>query len=351
MRLPTPSLSTPGLSTLGKAAGKAAAGAAVGLMLAAAPASAQEMTFFTIGTGGTGATYYPLGGVIANAVSNPPGSRPCEEGGSCGVPGLVAVAQSSRGSVNNVNGIVSGLFDSGFSQSDVAYWAYTGTGVFDGQEPMDELRAIAALYPEHIHLVASADAGIESVADLEGMRVSLDEPGSGTYVDALIILEAFGLSEEDVDAEYLKPGPAGDAIRNGQLDAYFIVAGYPTGAVAELASSHDVTLVSIAGPEAQGIIDEYGFFSLDPIPAGTYDGIDGDTDTLAVGAQWITSAEQDEELIYQITQALWNDNTRRLLDVGHAKGSAVTPETALDGIGIPLHEGAARFYREAGLLE
>ncbi len=326
------------------------AGLAAAALLAGA-AAAQEMTFFTIGTGGTGATYYPLGGVIANAVSNPPGSRPCGEGGSCGVPGLVAVAQSSRGSVNNVNGIHSGLFDSGFSQSDVAYWAYTGTGVFDGQEPMEQLRAIAALYPEHIHLVARADAGIDSVDDLAGRRVSLDEPGSGTYVDALIILDAYGLSEQDIEAAYMKPGPAADALRDGQLDAFFIVAGYPTGAVLDLASSADITLVPIAGDPAAQIIEAYGFFSADPIPAGTYDGIDQDTETLALGAQWITSAEQDEALVYEITRALWNDNTRRLLDVGHGKGTAVTLDTALTGIGIPLHPGAARFYREAGLID
>ncbi|NNG03534.1 MAG: TAXI family TRAP transporter solute-binding subunit [Inquilinus sp.] len=320
-----------------------------GLALAAGAVSAQDLTFFTIGTGGTGATYYPLGGVIANAVSNPPGSRPCDEGGSCGVPGLIAVAQSSRGSVNNVNGINSGLFNSGFSQSDVAYWAYTGTGVFDGQDPMTGLRAIAALYPEHIHLVARADAGIETVADLRGKRVSLDEPGSGTFVDALIILSAYGLTTEDMSVDYLKPGPAGDALRNGQLDAFFIVAGYPTGAVVELASSADVTLVPLADAETAKMVDEYGFFSNDAIPAGTYEGI-GETATLAVGAQWITSIEQDEELIYGITAALWNDKTRRLLDVGHAKGASVRTETALDGIGIPLHPGAERFYREAGLL-
>ena len=330
--------------------GQCMIGAVAGLMLSVGAATAQDMTFFTIGTGGTGATYYPLGGVIANAVSNPPGSRPCEEGGSCGVPGLVAVAQSSRGSVNNVNGITSGLFNSGFSQSDVAYWAYTGTGVFEGEEPMSDLRAIAALYPEHIHLVARADAGIESVSDLAGRRVSLDEPGSGTYVDALLILEAYGLSEDDVEVEYLKPNPAGDAMRNGQLDAFFIVAGYPTGAVVELASAIDVTLVPIDGDEAAQIVEQYGFFSEDVVPADTYDGI-GETATLAVGAQWITSANEDEELVYGITQALWNDNTRRLLDVGHAKGSSVTPATALDGIGIPLHPGAERFYRDAGLIQ
>lgn len=311
---------------------------------------AQDIKFFTIGTGGTGATYYPLGGTIANAISNPPGSRPCAEGGSCGVENLVAVAQSSRGSVNNINGIVSGLFDSGFSQSDVAYWAYTGTGVFEDQEPKQELRAIAALYPEHIHLVARADAGIDSVKDLEGKRVSLDEAGSGTYVNAIQILEAFGLSEDDVDADYVKPGPAAEAMRNGQLDAFFITVGYPAGAITELAASMDVTLVPISGPDAEAFIEQYPFYSIEEIPAGTYEGVAA-TETLAVGAQWITSSNQDAELVYEITKALWNDNTRRLLDVGHAKGRVVTAETALDGIGIPLHEGAERFYREAGLIE
>ena len=230
---------------------------------------AQDLNFFTIGTGGTGATYYPLGGVIANAVSNPPGSRPCDEGGSCGVPGLIAVAQSSRGSVNNVNGINSGLFALGLLAVRCGVLGLYRNRRVRGPGCDDRgLRAIAALYPEHIHLVASADSGIESVADLRGKRVSLDEPGSGTFVDALIILTAYGLTTEDVEVEYLKPGPASDAIRNGQLDAYFIVAGYPTGAVVELASSTDVTLVPIAGDEATDIIDDYGFFSADAIRPG-----------------------------------------------------------------------------------
>lgn len=320
------------------------------IALSGAYANAQDMTFFTIGTGGTGATYYPLGGTIANSISNPPGSRACDEGGSCGVPGLVAVAQSSRGSVNNINGIKSGLFNSGFAQSDVAYWAYTGTGTFEGEEPVKELRAIAALFPEHIHLIATKESGINSISDLKGKRVSLDEAGSGTYVNAINILKAVGLSENDVTAEYLKPEPAGDAIKNGKLDAYFITAGYPTGAVTELSTSADITLVSISGPEIDKFIAENSFYSADTIPSGTYEGID-ETSTLAVGAQWITNEKQDADLIYGITKALWNDNTRKLLDVGHAKGKLVTKETALKGIGIPLHEGAERFYKEAGLMQ
>ncbi|KGF70110.1 immunogenic protein [Hoeflea sp. BAL378] len=335
-------------ATLARAAQAAAVGAA--LIVGASGLQAQEMNFFSIGTGGTGGTYFPLGGAIANAISNPPGSRACDEGGSCGVPGLVAIAQSSRGSVANVNGIKSGILSSGFSQSDVAYWAYSGTGTFEGQEPMQELRAIAALYPEHIHLVASKESGITSVADLKGKRVSLDEPGSGTYVDAQLILKAFGLTEEDITVENLKPGPASDAIRNGQLDALFFVGGYPTGTLVELASSAEVVLVPISGPEVDAMIEEYSFFSKDPIPDGVYQGVAG-AETVAVGAQWLTSANQKDDLIYEITKALWNDSTRALLDAGHAKGKTVTKETALDGIGIPLHPGAEKFYREAGLIK
>lgn len=313
-------------------------------------AIAQEIKFFSIGTGGTGATYYPLGGTIANAISNPPGSRPCEEGGSCGVPGLIAMAQSSRGSIDNIDGIRSGMFHSGFSQSDVAYWAYTGTGRFDGQTPAEDLRAIAALYAEHIQLIARGDAGIGSVRDLKGKRVSLDERGSGSYVNAIQILEAYGLTESDIRAEFLKSAPASDAMIAGELDAYFITSGYPTNAIIELASRIPITLVPIDGPEAESIIQKFPFYSLDTIPSGTYQGIEA-TMTLAVGAQWITSTAMSEELIYQITRALWNDQSRRLLDVGHAKGKVVTPDTALEGIAIPLHPGAERYYREVGLLE
>ncbi|WP_417768925.1 TAXI family TRAP transporter solute-binding subunit [Stappia sp.] len=327
---------------------KTAAFAAV--VATAGAANAQDLKFFTIGTGGTAATYYPVGGVIANAISNPPGSRPCEEGGSCGVPGLIASAVSSRGSVDNLNAISSGLRNSGFAQSDVAYWAFTGTGTMDGQAPADKLRAIAALFPEHIHLVALADSGIDSVADLKGKRVSLDEPGSGTYVDANLILESAGLGVSDINAEALKPDAAGDALRNGQIDAFFFVGGYPTGAIVELASAVKIKLVPIKGDGADALIGKYGFFSSSDIPEGAYEGVPATT-TVAVGAQWITSADESEELVYGITKALWNDNTRKLLDTGHAKGKAITKETALNGIGIPLHPGAEKFYREAGLLK
>lgn len=260
------------------------------------------------------------------------------------------MAQSSAGSIENIAGIVAERFHSGFSQSDIAYWAFTGTGLYDGQTPVTELRAIAALYPEHIQLIARADAGITDVEGLLGKRVSLDEKGSGSYANARQILEFYDLSEADLDAQYLKSVPAAEAVIAGNLDAFFITAGYPTNAIIELADRADITLVPIDGVAAGQIVEAYPFYSTDRIPAGTYAGI-GETETLAVGAQWVTSERMDEDLIYEITRALWNGNSRTLLDVGHSKGASVTLETALEGIAIPLHPGAARYYREVGLVD
>jgi uncharacterized protein len=166
----------------------------LGTALAASPTPAQDITFFRIATGGTAGTYFPIGGLIANAISNPPGSRTCSDGGSCGVPGLVATAVASNGSVANVSAIASGSAQSGFTQSDVAYWAYNASGIYDGRPKVDVLRAIANLYPESFHLVARKGAGIKTIKDLNGKRISLDEPGSGTLVDARLILAAYGLT-------------------------------------------------------------------------------------------------------------------------------------------------------------
>jgi hypothetical protein len=333
-----------------RALGAAAAGAAI-LAAGIGSAAAQDIKFFRIGTGGTAGTYYPVGGLLANAISNPPGSRPCADGGSCGVAGLVATAVASNGSVANINGIQGGSMESGFTQSDVAYWAWSGTGVYEGKPKVADLRLIANLYPESIHLVARKGAGIRSVADLKGKRVSLDEPGSGTLVDARIILGAFGITEKDIKPEYLKPNQAGDKLRDGGLDAFFFVGGYPAGAITELSSSGaGIELVPIAGPEVDKMRAQYAFFAADTIPANTYKG-SAEVKTLAVGAQWVTSAKQDPALVYEVTKALWNANSRKLLDSGHAKGKAITKENAVAGAGIPFHPGAEKFYKEAGLLK
>jgi TRAP transporter TAXI family solute receptor len=326
------------------------AGALGAAGIGAISARAQDITFFRIGTGGTSGTYFPIGGLIANAISNPPGSRSCKDGGSCGVPGLVATAVSSNGSVANVAGIASGSMQSGFIQSDVAYWASTGTGIYDGHPKNDGLRAIANLYPESFHLIVRKDAGIKSMADLKGKRVSLDEPGSGTLVDARLILQAYGLTEKDIVAHYLKPQEASDKLKDDAIDGFFSVAGWPEGAVAELAATTGIDLVPIDGPEAEALIRQYTFFASDKIPDGAYKNVAG-VKTIAVDAVWATSVKQPDELIYNITATLWNQSTRKLLDSGHLKGRTIKIETALDGLGIPLHAGAEKFYRENGNLK
>jgi uncharacterized protein len=322
----------------------------LGTALATSPTLAQDITFFRIATGGTAGTYFPIGGLIANAISNPPGSRTCADGGSCGVPGVVATAVASNGSVANVSAIASGSAQSGFTQSDVAYWAFNASGIYEGRPKVDVLRAIANLYPESFHLVARKGSGIKSIKELKGKRISLDEPGSGTLVDARLILAAYGLTEKDVKAEYLKAQQAADKLKDNALDAFFSVSGWPLGAIAELAATTGVDLVPIDGPEAENLVKTYSFFATDEIPDGAYKGVTG-VKTVSVNAIWATSSKQADQLIYGITAALWNPSTRKLLDSGHSKGRTIKLETATQGLGIPLHAGAEKFYREKGLIK
>ena len=320
------------------------------LTMLAPTLNAEDVRFFRIGTGGVAGTYYPIGGLIAGIISNPPGSRPCEKGGSCGVPGLIATAQSSNGSVANVEAVAKGELDSGFTQSDIAFWAYNGTEIYEGEARIENLRAIAGLYPESIHLVARRGAGIDSIEDLVGKRVSLDEEGSGTLVNARIILDAFGINEDDIDARFIKPNLAIAAMREGELDAFLVTVGFPAKSVSELAASETIDLIPITGPEVDMLLNQHEFFAKDTIPADAYAGI-GETQTISVGAQWITSAEMDEELVYAMTKALWHDSAGALLEDGHIKARSITVDTALDGIAIPLHPGAERYYREAGIVK
>lgn len=322
----------------------------LGTALATSPTLAQDITFFRIATGGTAGTYFPIGGLIANAISNPPGSRTCADGGSCGVPGVVATAVASNGSVANVSAIATGSAQSGFTQSDVAYWAFNASGIYEGRPKVDVLRAIANLYPESFHLVARKGAGIKTIKDLRGKRISLDEPGSGTLVDARLILAAYGLTEKEVKAEYLKSQQAADKLKDNALDAFFSVSGWPLGAIAELAATTGIDLVPIDGPEAENLVKAYSFFAADEIPDGAYKGVNG-VKTVSVNAIWATSSKQPDQLIYGITAALWNPSTRKLLDSGHSKGRTIKLETATQGLGIPLHAGAEKFYKEKGLIK
>jgi len=320
------------------------------LLAGFAIAAAQDITFFRIGTGSTAGTYFPVGGIIASAISSPPGSRDCDRGGSCGAPGLVAVAQSTRGSVDNVRQIRDGTVESGFSQSDVAYWAFNGEELFREEGAVSGLRAIANLYPETIHLVVRFDSAIKSVKDLRGKRISLDRKGSGTRVNALLILSAFGLSESDVEDVPLGSGAAADALREAEIDGFFFTAGTPAAAVQELAEEALIELVPIEGPAVEALLEDSPFFADHMLPTGVYPGI-GETQTVSVGAQWLVAESVPEETVYQITRALWHPSTRQLLEKGHPKGSQIVIEKATEGLGVPLHPGAERYYREVGALD
>ena len=306
-------------------------------LITALTGTAHAQQFFRIGTGGTAGTYYPIGGMIANAVS---------------VPGkIVATAQASNGSLANVNAIAGGSMESGFSQSDVATWAQTGTGIFAGKPNIPDLRLIANLYPETVHVVVKKGSGIKSIADLKGKRVGMDEPGSGTLVNARLILAAYGVKETDIKPEYIKPNQSGDKMKDGALDAFFFVGGAPAGAISELASSGaGIELLPIDGPQAEGLRMASPFFANDTVPALTYKDVLG-VNTLSVGAQWVTSAKADTDTVYQITKALYSDATQKTLAAGHAKGKLITLQNAVKGAGIPFHPGAEKFYREAGVLK
>jgi TRAP transporter TAXI family solute receptor len=331
-----------------------ATGAAVGTYAAHAafgePLRAQDnIRYFRVGTGASGGTYYPIGAAIANAISNPPGSRPCDRGGACGVPGLIATAQTTQGSVQNLEELAAGRLDAALSQADVAYWAFRGEGIYQGRPAFANLRLIATLYPEAIHLVVRREAGIAAVGDLKGKRVSLGEPGSGTLVHSRIVLEAHGLAPDDLEASFLRIGEAADGLRHGRLDGLFFTAGVPVSAIAALAESTELALVPIMGAPTEPLRRRFPYFTPARIAGAEYKGT-VDTPTLSVNTLWLVDAKAELELIYGITKALWHPNTKLLLERAHPAGKQITLERALETTSIPLHAGAERYYREAGKL-
>lgn len=326
----------------------AALSAAGGLSLLPPALQAQDPNFLRIGTASTAGIYFPIGSLLASAISSPPGSRECERGGSCGVPGLVAVVQTTHGSVDNVAGLAEGRLETAFCQADVAYWAFQGEGPFEGQAPQEELRAIANLYPEVVQLVVRAGSNIRTVEDLRGRRISIDADGSGTQVDAKLILDAWGLAPDDLEVHYVPANIAAGMLRVGELDGFFMVAGVPTPSIQDLAREAPINLVPITGDPAQALQTRYPFFTRTNVPPGTYPST-FPISSLSIGAQWLTTTELSDDLVHAITAALWHPTNRHLLDEGHPKGRLIRLETALDGLGVPLHPGARRYYEEMGM--
>lgn len=319
------------------------------LMILAAATPAESFAaekIFRIATASKSGTFYPIGSLIARGISETEG---CTEGPECGVDGLIAIAQVSNGSVANVESVSAGDIEAGLAQADVIYWAHTGTGRFQGRRPLGGFHAVANLYPGSLHVVARADSGLDQIQDLRGRRVALDEPGSGTLATAELILKSSGIAKSDLSPLYIKHNHAGPMLAEGRLDAFFFVAGYPTQSVVKVSESTGIRLIPLSSSTVERLIAERPYFIEGTIPAGVYSGVEEDVPTVDIGTQLIVRSDLDDELVYAITAAMWSKRTRRLLDEGHPKGAQVRLETALHGIAIPLHPGAARYYRDAGL--
>ena len=312
--------------------------------------SADKVSFFRIATGPTSGTYFSVGKTLASVISHPPGAEPCDVGGRCGVPGLIAIAQTTDGSVANARSVDMGLVESGMAQADVVFDAFWGTGEFAEGAPLDRIRVIANLYREVVHLVTRYESDIDSVADLRGRRVSLDLPGSGTHADALTILAAHGLGPGDVEAHAADSSDAADLLLAGELDAFFLIAGPPHPGIANLAERGAIRLVSIGGAPAQRLAEENAFLSPVVLPPRLYRYI-GEVETLAMGASWIVNETVDDDLIYAIVRALFNPANRARLYAAPEKTGHIALQTTLEGVPIFLHPGAKRYYLEAGLLE
>jgi TRAP transporter TAXI family solute receptor len=318
-----------------------------GLVGFSSVAEAQEMKFWRIGTGGAGGTYFPIGGLIANAISNPPGSRPCDKGGSCGVPGLVAIAVSTNASVANMNAIQAGQLDAGLAGAQSVTQGYLGEGKFVGNKK-DKVRMIANLYPEDMHLVLPKGASLKSLKDLNGKKVGVAAAGSGTQVSVKMILKHYGIK---ADEQELNLGQSVQRLADGQVDAFFYAGGWPFAALIQLGSTKGFELYKFSADEIKAINGIIPYYIPSKIPAGAYENIAYDVPTVAVSGQLVTSVDQPTDLVYNITKALWNKNTRKLLDKGHAKGKQITLESALAGVLIPLHPGAEKFYKEVGMIK
>ncbi len=290
--------------------------------------SSTDPDMLQLATGGTSGTYYPLGGEMANIISKN--------------TDVSANAISSNASAENVISIENGDVDIAFVQTDVVAHAVEGINAFD--EPVEHVLALGSLYPETVQIVTTGDSGIESVEDLEGRTVSVGAPGSGTYINAEQILEVHGLTMDDIDAQNLDFGESTGGIQDGNIDAAFITAGTPTGAVEGLSATVDVAIVPFTQDKIDELVDAYPYYAPDTVEAGTY-GMEEDVETVAVLAMLAVSDSLSEDLVYDITKALYENAE----GMAHEKSSFITLDNALDGIGIDLHPGAQKYFDEEGI--
>lgn len=325
-------------------------GAAIASGVAAQTADTPQRVPFQIATGSSTGTYFPVGNLLSEILSHPPGIARCETANVCGPSGLIVSTMASQGSVANVVSVNGGMMSSGLAQADVVSLAAEGKGPFRKSGPSRSLRVIADLYGEDVHLVAATKSKIEDVTQLRGKRVSLSPEGSGTIVTARAILSAYGVSEKSIHPNLDSPEDAVDLLRKGKLDALFLVGGTPISLIQDLLADGTAHLVPIAGPGLRRLLNADPWLEPHTIPKSAY-GNSSAVDTVSVDALWITDENQPERLIYGMLKALYNRANRPSLLAGRegfhfldvSFGPKLTP--------APLHAGALRYFREAGLIK
>ena len=304
--------------------------AAAALMMFGAPAFAQ--TQLSIATGGTGGVYYPYGGGLAELIGKY-------------IDGYDAVAEVTGASVENMGLIARGDSDLAIGLADTVYAAYHGTGKFEDRK-LDNIRAIASIYPNAVQLVTLADSGITSLADLKGKRVSVGAPGSGTEVSAKVLLEANGITYDDIEEQRLNFNETADAIRDGDIDAGFWSVGPPTSSILNLATTRDIKLVALTEEEVAAAIDAEPTFAPYSLRKGIYEGVEAPVLTISTPNVLVVNADMDEELAYQITKTLF-DKVDELIAI-HPAANDTTVDFSVGSTPIVMHPGAIRYYEEAG---
>jgi uncharacterized protein len=325
--------------------------AAIGaLFLAVEIGTAQSLgprISFQILTGSSSGTYFPVGQLIAGLISHPPGVDRCESAPVCGPPGLIISARTSDGAVANVLAVNSGRAESGLAQGDVVAQAIAGKGAFRRSGKLSNLRVIANLFPEEVHLIVARTAKIASVEDLKGKRVSLGAESSGTSVTARTILNAYGVGEWRMKVQHNASDIDAQLMQQGRLDAFFFVGGTPVALVDDLIAHGVARLVPIGGNARARLIKANPAISADIIPAGTYPGTPA-VQTVSVRAFWVVNNQVPDSVVYGIVRALFNPGNRAALDQDVPAARQIRLINATASLPAPLHPGAMRYYREAG---
>ncbi|TYP50900.1 TAXI family TRAP transporter solute-binding subunit [Thermosediminibacter litoriperuensis] len=294
--------------------------------------SSGGQKFINIATGGTSGTYYPLGGALAEIWNK-------------NIQGANATAQSTGASVANVNLLKDGKAEVIFVQNDIAYYTYNGTEMFKDNK-YEDIRGLATLYPETIQIVTRADKGIKAIADLKGKKVAVGAAGSGTETNARQILEAAGITYNDIQVQYLSFSEAANNLKDGNIDAAFVTAGYPTAAIQDIAAQHKIVLIPLDDKTVETLISKYPFYTRTVIPANTYSGQTEDVVAVSVKAMLAVSAKYDEDMAYQMVKTMYENQER--LKAAHKNGELITPDTGKEGMSIPLHPGAEKYFKEIG---